>query len=159
MNLYEIATEYRIAFDQLSEMDGVTHEIIADTLSHVQDEFNDKAIALTSYFKNLEAEASAIKEAEKNMYERRKSIEKRIDGMREYLKNQMISAKINKISCPYFSVTLSRSKSSVKIIDESMIPKYFIREKTIREPMKDEILKAGGCEGAEIIEGYSLKIK
>lgn len=159
MNLYEIATEYRIAFDQLSEMEGVTHEIIADTLSHLSDEFNDKAIALTSYFKNLEAEASAIKEAEKNMYERRKAIERKIEGMRDYLKNQMIAAKISKISCPYFSVTLSKSKGSVKIIDESKIPQSFMREKTIREPMKDEIFKAGGCEGAEVIEGYSLKIK
>lgn len=159
MNLYEIATEYRTAFDDLSEMEGVTHEIIADTLSHVKDEFNNKAIALTSYFKNLEAEADAIKSAEKIMNERRKSIEKRIDSLRDYLKNQMISTKINKISCPYFSVTLSKTKSSVKIIDESKIPKCFIAEKITTSPMKDEILKAGGCEGAEIAEGYALRMK
>ncbi len=159
MNLYEISNEYVKSFDEISQMEGITQEIIADTLSHVKDEFNNKAIALTSYFKNLEAEADAIKSAEKNMAERRRSIEKKIDNIRDYLKNQMIATQINKISCPYFSVTLSKSKSSVKITDESKVPECFIREKVIKEPMKDEILKAGGCEGAEIIEGYALRIK
>jgi len=158
MNLYEISNEYKRLFDELSEMEGITQDIISDTLSPITDEFNNKVIAVTSYFRNLEAEANAIKTAEKSMYERRKAIENKIESIKSYLKSQMISTGINKISCPYFSVTLVKSKNSVNILDSSKIPSEFIREKVIKEPNKELILKTGGCEGAEIIEGYSLRI-
>lgn len=158
MKLYEISNDYIKAFNELSEMEGITQDIISDTLSPITDEFNNKAIAITSYFRNLEAETNAIKEAENSMYERRKAIEKKIEKIKVYLKSQMISTGINKISCPYFSVTLAKSKNSVNILDSSKIPSEFIREKVIKEPNKELILKTGGCEGAEIIEGYSLRI-
>lgn len=158
MKLYEISNDYIKAFNELSEMEGITQDIISDTLSPITDEFNNKAIAITSYFRNLEAETNAIKEAENSMYERRKAIEKKIENIKVYLKSQMISTGINKISCPYFSVTLAKSKNSVNILDSSKIPSEFIREKVIKEPNKELILKTGGCEGAEIIEGYSLRI-
>lgn len=158
MHLYEISNEYKRLFDEISEMDGVTQDIISDTLSPITDEFNNKAIAVTSYFRNLEAEANAIKTAEKSMYERRKVIENKIENIKSYLKSQMISTGINKISCPYFSVTLAKSKNSVNILDSSKIPSEFIREKVIKEPNKELILKTGGCEGAEVVEGYSLRI-
>lgn len=158
MHLYEISNEYKRLFDELSDMEGVTQDMISDTLSPITDEFNNKAIAVTSYFRNLEAEASAIKTAEKRMYERRKAIENKIENIKGYLKNQMISTGINKISCPYFSVTLAKSKNSVNILDFSKIPSEFIREKVIKEPNKELILKTGGCEGAEVVEGYSLRI-
>lgn len=158
MHLYEISNEYKKLFDELSEIEGVTQDIISDTLSPITGEFNNKAIAVTSYFRNLEAEANAIKAAEKSMYERRKAIENKIESIKGYLKSQMISTGINKISCPYFSVTLAKSKNSVNILDSSKIPSEFIREKVIREPNKELILKTGGCEGAEITEGYALRI-
>lgn len=158
MQLYEIALEYRNVFDQLAELPDLNNEIIEDTLSPIMGEFNDKAISLTSYFKNLEAEANAIKEAEEMMYKRRKSIENKIENMKNYLKDNMKTSGINKISCPYFSVTLSKTKSKVNITDLSQIPPSFIRVKTIREPDKDSILKVGGCDGAEIIENYALRI-
>lgn len=159
MNLYEISSEYRKVFDELSEMEGLSQEIIKDTISPIASEFNNKAIALTSYFKNLEAESESIKKAEKNMYERRKSIDNKIDNLKEYLKQQMIITGINKISCPYFCITLSRTKSVVKIIDKELIPNNFMKEEVTRTPIKDEILKNGGCEGVEICENYALRIK
>jgi len=157
MNLYEISAEYCKVLDELSEMEGITEEIISDTLSPVKDDFNNKAIAVTSYFKNLEAEVHAIREAEKSMADRRRSIERRIERMREYLKSQMLLTGINKIKCPYFSITLSKSRGSVNIIDKSKIPDEFMR--IIKEPLKELIREAGGCEGAEITENYALTIR
>lgn len=160
MNLYEIANEYRNVFDQLSEIPDLNNEIISDTLSPIKGEFNDKAINLTSYFRNLEADANAIKEAEVMMAQRRKSIESKIENLKKYLKSQMQATGITKISCPYFSVTLSKTKSIVKILDEKKIPSNFISVTTTitEKPDKDKILKSGGCEGAEIVENYALRI-
>lgn len=158
MHLYEIANEYRNVFDELSEIPELNQEIINDTLSPIKTEFDKKAINITSYFKNLEAEANAIREAEVMMYHRRKSIENKIENMKNYLKDNMKSSGINKISCPYFSVTLSKTKSKVNVKNLKEIPPSFIREKVIREADKEAILKHGGCEGAEIIENYALRI-
>jgi hypothetical protein len=159
VNIYEISNEYRKVFDELSEMEGLSEEIIKDTLSPITANFQDKAIAETSFFKNLEAEVKAMKTAEKNINERRKSIENKIEKFKNHLKSEMMFQGINKISCPYFCITLAKSKSSVNIIDLDSVPKNFIKEEIKRTPMKDEILKNGGCEGAEICETYSLRIK
>lgn len=158
MKLYEIANEYRSVFDQLSEITDLNDEIINDTLSPVKADFNDKAISLTSYFRNLEAEANAIKEAESMMSHRRKFIEKKIENLKKYLKSQMKATGITKISCPYFSVTLSKTKPKVDILDSNKIPEDFMKTVIKKEPDKDKILKSGGCEGAEILENYSLRI-
>lgn len=159
MNLYEIATEYRIAFDQLSEMEGITKEIIDDTLSHLSIPFDNKVESIACVLKNLDADVSAIKEVEKEMFDKRYKIEKRIDDLKEYLKNQMITSKRNKIKFKYFSVNVSKTKSKVLVNDLKKIPEVFIRTDIKKYADKDAIREAGGCEGAEVIEGYSLKIK
>lgn len=157
--LYEISAEYQKVFDEISQIDGITDEIISDTLAPVITEFNDKAINITSYFKNLEAQSKAIQEAEKMMYARRKSLDNKVERLKNYLKTNMEMSNINKIECPYFSISLRKCKDKVEITKEENIPNEFIREKIIREPDKDKILKAGGCKGAEIKESWALVIK
>jgi hypothetical protein len=159
MNLYQISNEYAKAFDAISEIEGITEEIIIDTLRPFVADFNDKAINLTSYFKNLEAEALAIKQAEKNMSERRKVIENKVESLKKYIKNEMIRTGINKISYTYFNISLSKTKKSVEIIDEELIPEEFIRTTTKKEPDKNAILLAGGCIGAQLKESWALTIK
>lgn len=156
MQLYEISNEYRRIFDKLSEMDGITEEIIKDTLSPIMDNFNGKSISTVSCMKNLEAEANAVRHAENSMRQRRQQIEQKVERLREYIKNQMILMEIKNIKCPYFSITLSKGIKSVNILDESKIPDKFM--KITKAPVKTLIKEAGGCEGAEIIEGYSLRI-
>lgn len=159
MNLYEIATEHKKAFDIISEMEGITDEIIIDTLSPIVGEFKSKSISLVSFFKNLEAEASAIKEAEKMMAERRRAIENKVEKLKNFLKDCMMLSNTNKISCPYFSVTLSAGGKAVDIIDPNKIPKEFMKEEVRYTPDKEAIKKSGGCDGATIREVYKLVIK
>jgi len=159
MNLYDIANEYRQAFDELSEMEGITKEIIDDTLSHLEIPFNNKVESTACFLKNLEADVFAIKNVEKKMKNKKDRLEEIIYETKEYLKNQMITAKKSKIKFSYFSVVVSKTKKRVLINDISKVPESFIRTKIIKEVDKDCIREAGGCEGAEIRESWALKIK
>ncbi len=158
-SLYEISQEYKNTFDIISDFEGVSEEIIENTLSGVKSEFNHKAINIVSFFKNLEADTKAIKDAEDKMRERRKIMESKIERLKDYLKSQMMITGITKIKCPYFEVSISKTKSIVEILDFDKIPKEFIVEKTTFTPDKNLIHEAGGCEGAVIKENYALRIK
>lgn len=158
-NLYDIASEYKHVLNNLNDLEDIDQETIENTLSPLKDDFNNKAINITSFFRNLEADAEAIKNAEAEMRKRRIAIENKINSMKDYLKSQMVLAGISKISCPYFEVSVSKSKSSVVVLDEGKIPEEFIRTKTIKEPDKKLIYEAGGCDGVEIKETWALKIK
>ncbi len=159
MNLYEISNEYQQVLNDICEIEGITQEVINDTLSPISTDFKIKAINLTSYFKNLEVDCVAMKEAEKSIGERRKRIENKVEYLKTYLKNEMINTGINKIECPYFNITLSKSKPSVEVIDQESIPEEFIRTTIKKEADKNAISLAGGCEGVEIKESWALRIK
>jgi hypothetical protein len=159
MNLYEIAAEHKKAFDELSEMDGLTEEIIKDTLAPLTCDFESKSLSLVSFFRNIEEEAKAIRAAEIAMAERRKALEHKAERLKEYLKSNMILTGIKNIKCAYFSVTLSEGGKAVEIVDTNKIPKEYMKEKTTYTPDKDAIKKAGGCEGAELRDVWKLTIK
>jgi len=159
MNLYEIAAEYKKVFEELSEMEGLTEDIINDTLSPISKDFDELAIIRAKHYKNIEAEIDAIKNAEDLMYKRRTILERKSKRFINSLKDAMIIREKNKIPCPYFVIKLSKGGKSVEIIDENKIPKKYMNEKKTYTPNKDAIKEAGGCEGAAIKDVWRLTIK
>jgi len=73
MQLYKIAHEYEQALTTMQEDESLTPEIIEDSLAVIKDDFDTKVINISYAIKNLEAEANAIREAERNMSARRVS--------------------------------------------------------------------------------------
>ena len=82
--------------------------------------------------------------------------------MREYLRTNMESCGISKITCPLFSITLGKPSKMVLITDEDKIPPDYLNIKTSVSPMKAEILKAlkngESVPGAEMGESKSRLI-
>jgi hypothetical protein len=157
MKLYEIADTYNNAFLAMADFDDLPEEVINDTLEAIEGEFKDKAIASVSFFKNIEVEIEAMKQAEASIKERRLAKEKRIAWVKSYILKNMQRTGINKIECPYFTISLRNNPESVNIIDESFIPNEFFRIK--KEVDKTAIKNAGGCLGAELVRNQSLVIK
>jgi hypothetical protein len=154
MNLYELSTQYFHALDFLTDPEtsaDLPEEVWRDTLEGLEGEFNDKAIAVAKFIGNMSAEIDAMKEAERRMRARRETAERQHERLRAYLKDAMEKTGIDKISCPYFVLSLAKCPPSVEIVDISQIPNLFIRTKTIYEPDKDAIKKAGGCPGAVVV--------
>jgi len=164
MSLYAIAHEHRVLVDHL--MDTQTDEqAIADTLEAESYPLELKAQNVAYAIKNLEATAEAIKAAEKEMADRRKAIEKRAANLREYTKTCMEIAKVQKIECPHFALTIKNNPASVEIFEQALIPTSFMRQPEPPPPAPDkkaiaEAIKAGEeVPGALLSTGTRLEIK
>jgi uncharacterized coiled-coil protein SlyX len=162
--LYTLAGEYRAACEALSELD-IDPQTLADTLESLSGDLETKAINVAKFARNLEVMAAQIKDAEKSMAERRKSIEKKADAMRAYLLNCMLATEINKIECPYFALTVKKNPPAVVVEDEAQIPAEFMRQPdppplAIDKKAISEALKAGReVPGAKLSAGFRIDIK
>ena len=72
MNLYQINKEYEEILNELYDEEGVVNETALARLEQNSDLLKNKAIAISSYVKNLEAEREAIKNAKAEMSKREK---------------------------------------------------------------------------------------
>ena len=51
--LYEITAEYQQLFQELVDMEDNDEQIVRDTLAHLQDKVEVKAVNVAAYIKNL----------------------------------------------------------------------------------------------------------
>lgn len=161
MNLYEIDA----AITAL--VDPETGEIVdfeqLEALSMARDA---KIENVACWYKNLTAESLAIRSEEKNLAERRQSLERKADSLKKYLGNALDGEKFSTAKC---AVSFRRT-TSVSINDtESVIAwaeksghgdcvKY--REPDVDKTALAKVLKTGeSVPGAEIVSGLSVGVK
>lgn len=164
ISLYELTQDYRQALDELTDPENdLPAEVIADTLEGLQGTLEDKAIAVAQFFKNLEATAVAIRDAEQRMNQRRKAIENRVASLKTYLKESMESCGITIIESPWFTLSIAKNPAAVDILDENSLPDEFVEIVTTRKIDKTSIKKAieSGEEvpGAVLTRGTRLAIR
>jgi hypothetical protein len=162
--LYEISQTYREALDVLTDPElELPPEVITDTLEGLQGTLEDKAVNVAKFFRNLEATAQSIKEAEQRMSQRRKSIENRVASLKSYLKESMEACGITKIESPWFALSIAKNPASVDITDEDSLPDEFVEIISTRKIDKTAIKQAieSGAEvpGAVLIRGTRLAIR
>jgi hypothetical protein len=163
-SLYELSNEYQLAQIKLIESD-YDQQTIADTLEGLSGDLEAKSINVAMFIRNLEVTAEAIKQAEKEMAERRKAIENKAEAMKLYLKQNMQRCGITKIESPYFALTLRKNPPSVVIDDAGAIPNEFYVFPDPPAPYPDkkaisEQLKSGNVvNGAHLEQAERLEIK
>jgi hypothetical protein len=140
-------------------------QTIADTIEAESYTLEVKAQNVAYAVRNLEAAAAAIKDAEKQMADRRKSIENRAMHVKEYLKTCMEVAGVKKIDCPHFALTIKSNPPSVDVFEPGLVPAEFIRQPEPPPPAIDkkaiaEAIKAGReVPGAMLAQGTRLDIR
>ena len=154
LHLYEIKQLYR---DTLDEVDDVAE--YQNVLDEIKDEFQDKGLAVLAYYQNAAAEVTAFDTAIKSMKQRRDTLNRRNEALKEYLLTNMLETGITSLESPYFSCKVRNNQPSVVIVDELAIPDEFKEEVISFKIDKRAIKDAGGCVGAEIIRKKSLQIK
>lgn len=164
MKLYEITDQYNAALSGLSEIEDLPQDAIDDTLEGIEGEFKDKAVNVAAFIKNLEAEARAIKDAEKSMADRRRSIESHANRLARYLLMQMQMTGIDKIEdSPFFKISLRNNPAKIVVDDEAKIASGYIVEKVVKSVNKQAIkmaIESGETvEGAHIERGQRIEIK
>lgn len=163
MKLYEITNEYVSLLDELNDIEDLDKDAIENTLSPLSHDIKEKSINIAAWIKNLEAEAKAMGSYIKSMQARKKSVENKIAGVKDYLRYNMNFSGIKKITSAEFSISLGAESVSVKIVDENKIPIEFCRKVEYLEPDKELIKEAiqGGVDipGAVIVYTKRLTIK
>lgn len=164
LSLYVIAAEHRQMVERLMDTQDDS-QAIADTIEAESYPLEVKAQNVAYAVRNLEAAAAAIKEAEKQMADRRKSIENRAMHVKEYLKTCMEVAGVKKIDCPHFALTIKNNPASVDVFEPGLVPAEFMRQAEPPPPAPDKKaikaeLDAGkDVPGAKIVQGTRLEIK
>lgn len=161
--LFILAAEHRALADKLHDTD-LDEQTIIDTLEAESGDLVEKGKNVAAVFRNLESDAKQIKEAEQQLAERRKAIEKRAESLKHYLKTNMEIAGIPKIDCPWFVVSIKTNPASVVIDDESEIPDDYMRETPASFVPDKKIIKSAIDEGytvpgCHLERGTRLEIK
>lgn len=161
MKLYELTQNYR-NLENLGEQEGLTVEMIQEALGQVEEDINTKIENTCKVMKEIEADALGIDEEIKRLTVLKKQKENTAKKLKEYIEFEMNGIGLNKVEGKLFKISFRKSKA-VKILDETKIPKEFIKIKTTETISKTELSKAlkNGeiIEGAELIENRSLQIK
>ena len=165
MSLYEIDTRIREIIDSImdaADENGEIGEIDLTELHELQEAREIKLENIALYAKNLASEASAIKEEEITLADRRKRLERKSERLKGILINAMKEDGNKKISSPRFEAVL-RDNKKTEIIDAEQIPEEFIVTKIEKNPDKTAIKKAieagQDVAGAAVVINTTITIK
>lgn len=164
LTLYAIADNFLADIRKMEEAD-LDDQTFSDTLEAISGDLEEKAKAVAMFARNLEASAEAIKQAEKQMADRRKALENKADKVRQYLLDNMLKTGISKIDCPYFSLSIRKNPPAVEIIQQDMIPMEYFDIPPMPAPqlnknrLKDDLKNGVIVDGAKLTQGHSLQIK
>ena len=140
-HLYEM-TGQMIGLQKLIEDGEMDEDTLRDTLDGLTGDIQVKTEGLLAYVGNLSADVEQIDSAIKRLTDRKRMIVNRQESLRDYLKYNMSQAEISKITCPLFTVTLTKPRPMCLIDDESRIPEEYIKTTISKVPVKDDIMKA-----------------
>ena len=165
MKLYELTQNYRnleSLLDNLGEQEGLTVEMIHGALGQVEDDINTKIENTCKVIKEIEADSIGIDEEIKRLSALKKQKENAVKKLKEYVEFEMNGIGLNKVEGKLFKISFRKSKV-VKVLDETKIPKEFIKVKTTESISKTDLgkaLKSGEIiEGTELVENKTLQIK
>lgn len=160
-NLYEITERYNNLLELLDN-EETTQDILNSALNEVQDEFNEKALNIVKFIKNLESDVNGLDAEEKRLKAKKMAYKNKIDGLKKYLENGLIVSGFKKLDLGVFNISIAKNPASVNILDEKLIPKEYLIEqapkidkKAILNDLKNNI----DVKGCEIHQGESLRIK
>lgn len=164
LTLFEIAGQFREMAERLVDLD-IDEQTLVDTLEGESGALVEKGQNVAFVVRNLEANASAIKEAEAAMSARRKALENRAIRLRKYLLDGMRLANIQRIDSPYFAIKIAKNPPSVDVYEPGLVPTDYMTSPPPPPPQLDKALVkkaiADGFEvpGCRLVSGERVDIK
>ena len=132
-------------------------------LNQLDENFQEKAVNVAMYVRNLETESAAIVEAEKAMSARKKALNNKADRLKSYLLSEMQRTQTKQIKCPYFVLSLRKTPASVRVAPNAVIPDWLLAppkpQEADKRAIKEAIEKGLVIEGVTLESGETLSIK
>lgn len=161
LKLHEFSAALSQVWDLVSDPDADL-VVLEDTLQSLE-EIRDKKLESLAYIvKQTEFEADFIRNEEKRLAERRRSLENKADRIKKYMESCLLAEGVKKVKTPTVTVSIQANPPSVEVWDEDMIPAAY------RIPQPDkldkkamiEVLKNGELvPGANLLKTESLRIR
>lgn len=162
--LYELV-RYQAELERLADSGEIPPEEIVDTLNALDGDIKEKAVQVAAFTRNLDMLSHAIREAGKAMLARADRVERRADGIRNYLLFQCQVARITKIEAPWFVLSVRKNPPGVIIDDDHAIPDEYMVQPEPPPPrpdktkIKDAIKSGKVVPGAHLTQTERLEIK
>ena len=161
-NIFDISERYLNIINLLSD-DFVEPEVIEEALANINDEFETKADNIVYVLRTLQADVEVLKHEEERLAKRRKAIDNNINNLKSNLEAMMRYTGKTKFKTTLNSFAIQKSKASVQVIDESLVPDTYKTYEQVCKVDKTAIyndIKAGAeISGIELKENESLRIR
>ena len=162
-SLYEINSQIEQAWNVAIDPD--TGEVISEEALQELDgltmQREEKLENLALFYKNLSAEAEALKTEKMRLAARQEAAEKKAEGIKKYIAASMDSAGGEKIKTSKVAIGWRKSES-VQVEENAFLPDEYLTFKA-PEPNKTAIkkaLKAGEkIDGASLVTANNIQIK
>jgi len=163
VTLYTVAAEYRQAADKLADLD-LDEQTLSDSLEGLSGDLEVKAQNVAFVLRNIESVAAAKKEAAATLLASAKTIERRAEWLRHYIKTNMQIAGVFKLECPYFRIAIQNNPQSVDVYEPGLVPIEYMRQPEPQPATPDkkaiaEAIKAGQeVPGCQLVQTQRLVI-
>ena len=163
MKLYEVAEAFAQIQDFLNNAE-TDDEIVAikEVLVDYECQFEEKVENIVYLLKNMEADIDVLKAEEKRLNDKRKSLERKVESLKDYLFGAFMQTGTERIKYPQFTVSIRNNAESVNVKDVTKIPNdYFVTQppKLNKAGLKKAIQDGELIEGAELVRNKSLQIR
>lgn len=140
--LYDIANEYRKAFEELSQIEDLDEATIRDSLAHIEDSMAEKCVAIQKIRLSLESDVDAYDKEIKRLTALKAAAKNKSARLADYIREEMIRSGNKSLDGKIFKFTLRNPSPSVLVEDESLVPDEWKEVKVVASLKKREILAA-----------------
>jgi len=160
MKLYELTQNYLNLLDLLENPD-VPKDVIESALEELEGNLEDKADNIAKLIRSMEADIKGHKDEEDRLSTRRKVLENKVKGLREYLQSSMKALGKEEVKAKLFTLKIQINQPSLIIEDKDKLPKEYIKtvEEADNKKIKELLLSGVKIQGARLEKGSSLRIK
>lgn len=140
--LYDIANEYRKAFEELSEIEDLDEQTIRDSLAHIEASMAEKCVAVQKVRLSLQGDVDAIDKEIKRLNGLKTAAKNKYERLGAYIRDEMIHSGNKTLDGKIFKFTLRNPSPSVLIEDESLVPDEWKEVKVTATVRKKDVLAA-----------------
>ena len=159
--IYEIADKYKFIQQMIEE--GTEPEVFTDVLNATDGELAEKLENYAMIMTNIQSNIDGKKAEAKRLLERAKAEEESIKRMKQNMQYAMVASGQTKVKGEKFNFTVQKNPPSLKVVDETLIPRKFVKVEQVSTVDKKAILAEAknGVEikGVEIQQGESIRIR
>lgn len=160
MRLYDLASQYQMLLDMIDE--DIDNDALKIMLDGISGRFEEKAENTVKVIKSLDYDIESIKKEVDRLTVRAKTLERKREFLRDYLKNSMNLISKEKIKGALFTIWIQDSRPSVEVLDEGSVPSdYFVQPAPqLRKSMILEAWEKGiVVPGTQVKKDKSLRVK